>query len=113
MKSPDPVAFTRKRELLRIAGDEIGRAGKRLVLFVPPLHPEIRAAMKPPLSEWFQAMLDSPGAAVFDHRDSEDDPSFRDGLHLNAEAAERVTRRLAEELRATGVWQPPATEPVT
>ncbi len=107
LSDPDPATFERKRKLVRLVVDELRQTGRRIVFFVPPIHPDIRRNSSPTAWEWFEQLLGearASGAIVIDLRAAEDDPAFRDALHVKAEATERVTALLAQELVAAGLW---------
>ena len=107
LSAEDPVTFAERRELLRIATRETRDANRSFVLFVPPLHPDIRRLIAPEVSRSFDLLLEEErvsGIEVIDVRDSEPDGAFRDALHLKGEAAARVTRTVAERLSAARLW---------
>ena len=114
LSAPDDVAFEHCRRLLPLLARRLEKSGRKLVFFVPPLHPEVRAKTPELLWARFDQLLADArdaGAGIVDLRDALDDGGFRDGVHLTLDATEAITRSLAKGLIDAGLKPEPTGSP--
>ncbi|MGH7803822.1 MAG: hypothetical protein ACREQJ_05700, partial [Candidatus Binatia bacterium] len=98
---PKPEIFARKRRLMELTVGELGISGRKVLVYVPPIHPQIRARISMPFSEWLDALLETAreaGADTINLAADESESEFHDALHLSAAAAARTTQALARRL---------------
>jgi len=107
LSKADPIAFEAKRNLVKASIVELERSRRRAVLWVPPIHPEIRQQSSPAVWRQFEVLLAdarAAGAVVIDLRAEEGDDGFRDSVHFKLDATERITKALAAGLQAAGLF---------